>query len=72
MSNKSWYKKNESDNIWWLDNGGTVIDEFIFSFDKKKEYNMYRDYPYALTKEEKEIFDKENIYWAYFFSDRSK
>lgn len=69
-SNK-WTKKNESDQIWWLDNTG-VIGEWIFSFDRVKEFDMFQDYPYKLTKDQKEIFDRENPYWANFFRDRSK
>lgn len=63
------YKQNESDEIWWTDKLDTV-GEFLFSFDQKKIYNLFADYPYNLTKEEKEIFDKENPYWKDFFKDR--
>lgn len=66
-----WFKKHEADETWWLDNTG-VVGEWIFSFDKVNEFNMFRDYPYKLTKEQKEIFDKENPYWADFFKDRVK
>ena len=70
-SDKIWYKENENDEILWLDNGTERIGEFVFSFDKKKEYNLFADYPHKLTKEQKQIFDKENPYWAWFFKDRS-
>lgn len=63
------YKNNESDSVWWIDNLETV-GEFLFSFDKNKIYNLFADYPYNLSKEEKEIFDKENPYWKDFFKDR--
>lgn len=63
------YKENENDTIWWVNDLDTK-GEFLFSFDKKKIYNLFADYPYNLTKEEKEIFDKENPYWAEFFKDR--
>ena len=66
-----WYKQEETDIIWWQDTPDRV-GEFLFSFDKKKTYNLFADYPYNLTKEEKEIFDKENPYWAEFFKDRCK
>jgi hypothetical protein len=70
VSNKIWYKNEDTDKIWWLDNSDEVKGEWIFSFDKVKEYNMFRDYPHALTAEEKELFDKENPDWKEFFSDR--
>lgn len=35
----------------------------LFSFDKQKIYNFFKDYPDKLSFEEKEIFDKENPYW---------
>lgn len=65
------YKENENDSIWWVNDLDTK-GEFLFSFDKKKIYNLFADYPYNLTKEEKVIFDKENPYWAEFFKDRCK
>ena len=51
------YKKDPKDKVWWVDNSREVTGEFVFSFDKKKLYNLYKDYPHNLTKEEKEIFD---------------
>ena len=63
------YRNNVSDQIWWVDNGKIGVWEF--SFDKRKIYNMFRDYPHELTKEQKRIFDEENPYWADFFKDRS-
>lgn len=66
-----WFKENPEDKIWWLNNGGDVKGEFVFSFDKKKIFNLFQDYPWKLTKEQKEIFDKENPFWKDFFSDRS-
>lgn len=63
------YKENESDKIWWLDNQ-EVKGEFVFSFDKKKLFNLFADYPDKLTKEQREIFDKENPFWKDYFSDR--
>lgn len=66
----NWYKKNESDQIWWLETEEKQIGEFIFSFDKKITFNLFADYPWLLTPEEKRIFDKENPKWAEFFKDR--
>lgn len=64
-----WYKNNDTDMIWWKDTPESV-GIWIFSFDKKTEFNMFRDYPHALTQEQKKIFDDENPEWADFFKDR--
>lgn len=68
MQNKEYifYKNNPTDKVYWVDNIGT-IGEFLFSFDKKKIYNLFRDYPQKLTAEEVEIFNKDNPFWADFF-----
>lgn len=66
----TWYKNNANDKIWWKDMSKKCIGKFVFSFDKKEEFNLFKDYPDALTKEQKEIFDAENPYWSKFFSKR--
>ena len=60
------YKENDTDRIWWVD---TVdhIGLYLFSFDRKKIYNLFSDYPHKLSPEEKRIFDEENPYWKAFF-----
>lgn len=63
-----WYKENKGDLIWWKRTDAIGVWEF--SFDKVKVFNMFEDYPWKLTKEQKKIFDKENPYWADFFKDR--
>jgi hypothetical protein len=68
VASNKFYKENENDQIWWVrteDKG-----EWLFTFDKQTIFNMFQDYPYKLTPEQKAIFDKENPYWADFFSDR--
>ena len=65
------YKKDNKDKIWWIDNPD-VKGEFLFSFDKKKIYNLFADYPHNLLPTEKTLFDKENPYWADFFKDRTQ
>lgn len=65
------YKNKDKDTIFWIDNVD-VLGEFLFTFDKKKIFNLFADYPYKLTKDEKRIFDEENPYWRDFFADRSK
>ena len=66
---KRLFKNNRHDKIWWVDtfdkDGGME-----FTFDKVTFFNAFRDYPHALTPEQKEIFDKENPFWADFFKDK--
>ena len=62
------YKNDPNDKIWWIDKLDS-FGEHLFSFDKKTIFNLFRDYPYKLTKEQKELFDKENPYWKKFFKD---
>ena len=68
-NNYVFYKNNKNDMIWWVDNYG-IDGVHLFTFNKKKIYNLFKDYPHKLSKEEKEIFDKENPYWKEFFEDR--
>lgn len=66
-----WYKDEPGDKIWWLE----VLNEkglWLFSFDKEKIYNLFQDYPWKMTDEEVEIFDREQPYWAEFFRDRKE
>lgn len=64
------YKENENDKIWWAFTPD-VTGVWLFSFDQNTVFNMFADYPWKLTKEQKRIFDEENPYWAEFFSDRT-
>lgn len=61
---------NKGDQIWWVDDPSR-IGVWEFSFDKEQIFNMFQDYPYKLTAEQKRIFDQENPFWADFFKDRS-
>ena len=61
------YKESEELKIWWIDKID-VRGEFLFSFDKKKIYNLFADYPHNMTKKEVEIFNKENPFWKDFFA----
>lgn len=63
------YKNNPDDIIYWVDNTET-IGEHLFSFDMKKIYNIFADYPHNLSPKEKEIFDRENPFWCDFLKDR--
>ncbi len=64
--------KKDGESICWVNFKGERYGEFIFTFDKKKFYSLFSDYPYNLSKEEKEIFDKENPFWKDFFKTRCK
>ena len=70
-SNFRFYKKKDNDKIWSVEEIGN-IGKLLYSFDKKNIYNLWTDYPHNFTKEEKELFDKENPYWKEFFSDRDQ
>lgn len=59
------YKENKGDKVWWVDTD--KIGEYLFSFDKKNIYNLFRDYPEKLTVDEWLTFNDENEYWMMFF-----
>lgn len=67
----SFYKKEKTDKVWWLDNYDT-IGQFVFSFDRKVKYNLFSDYPFKLSVREWMIFNAENEYWKEFFADRNE
>ena len=69
MEADRFYKENPNDPIWWVDTSDRV-GIFLFSFDKKQVFNLFADYPYKLTPEQKAIFDRENPFWRDFFIDR--
>ena len=69
MLNK-FFKNNKTDKIWWVKTD--EIGTWEFTFDRKTVFNMFRDYPWKLTKDQKEIFDRENPFWAEFFVDRNQ
>ena len=69
VKNKIFYKEEPHHKIWWVDDPERV-GVWEFSFDKKKIFNLYEDYPHNLTKEQKEIFDRENPDWKEYFADR--
>ena len=71
MESNKFYKNNNTDKIYWIDDD-TKIGVWLFSFDKKKVFNMFRDYPHELLPEQKAIFDKENPYWKKYFQDRTE
>ena len=64
------YKENRGDKVWHVD----FIKQrgmHAVSFDKKRILFLFGDYPLKFTPKQKELFDKENPYWANFFKDRN-
>ena len=70
MVSSKLYKNNPNDIIQWVDNDKIGVFEFTFD-NGQTVFNMFADYPYKLTPEQKAIFDKENPYWADFFKSRT-
>ena len=69
-NNFTFVHEKENDVIWWVEAPIENDGEFLFSFDKQTVFNLFADYPWKLTPEQKRIFDRENPYWANFFKDR--
>lgn len=46
------YKENDTDRIWWV-NTVDRIGLYLFSFDRKKIYNLFSDYPHKLSRKKK-------------------
>ena len=63
------YKRKESDTIWWI-NDTEMVESLYFTFDKKKLYTPFRDYPNNMTEEEIRIFEKENPDYVDYYSYR--
>lgn len=64
------YKENPKDKTYWYNFHDGDIGTYVFSFDKKKVYYLFQDYPDNMTPEEVALFDKENPFWAEFLSSR--
>lgn len=63
------YTDKPGGRVFWISKIDS-IGEFMFSFDKQKIYHLFRDYPNALTPEEKAIFDSECPFWLEFFEGK--
>ena len=61
---------NKKRPVYFVEQPGQ-FGEMCFTFDGKKVFYLFQDYPYALKPREKEIFDKEFPFWADFFKDRT-
>ena len=64
----NFYREHEDDKTLWVDIPDS-IGELSVSFDGKKIYNLFTDYPEKFSVEEKRIFDEENPFWVDFFSE---
>ena len=62
-------KQDTTLNFWWLDSSEKV-GKRLFTFDGKTVFNLFRDYPQALTEEQKRVFDELNPYWKEFFKNK--
>lgn len=58
MDNK-FYKNNLDSRVWWLVNNNSDFDEFLFSFDKNKIYDLYKDYGVNMSDEEMRILNED-------------
>lgn len=65
-SNNKWYKENPNDRVWWLDNSDEIEGEFVISFDKKTQYNIFAERD-KMTAEQLALFYEENPFWREFF-----
>ena len=65
----SFYRERPDGKIYWVDTPDQ-IGVHLFSFDKKRIYNLFADYPHALSEEEVRTFDEEEPEWANYFRGR--
>ena len=59
VASADFFKTEDTDRIWWLDMPNET-GPLVFSFDKKKLFNFWTDYPDKLTAEQRAVFDAEN------------
>lgn len=65
INDGTFYREGPGKKTWWkLSEDGSISHEF--TFDRKRIFHLFKDYPTELTPAELEIFDKENAYWAGF------
>lgn len=64
-------KDKQKSAVRWIENPDK-IGERLFTFDGERVFNLFRDYPHALTPDQKAAFDAENPFWAAFFQDRTE
>lgn len=66
---EDFYRHSKNDRVYWTAPIDT-IGQICFSFDRKKIYNLFSDFPHRLSKADIDIFCEENPYWASFFENR--
>jgi len=66
------FYREEGDQIWDVEKKEREFGQIYFTFDQKKVYEFYKDYPNALTPEERAVFDKENPILAELFGSPTK
>ena len=52
---KNFYRENKTDKVWWVDDP-EVRGVWEFSFDRQTIFNLFEDYPWKLTPEQKKLF----------------
>lgn len=55
------------DKVQWVE---WSVHDPVFTLDGRRSFNLFHDFPWALTDEELEAFVKDQPYWADFFGDR--
>ena len=66
----AFYKDNVTDKCWHVERKEQVVGPLEFTFDFKKIYNLWTDYPWKMSEKEVEIFNEEQPFWRDFFSYR--
>lgn len=64
---RSFVKEDAKSKMWDVIPEEDEDGAMYISFDCKKIYNLYNDYPDNMTEEEIEIFEKENPLWKKMF-----
>lgn len=64
------YKVDDENTMWSVRDGH--IGPVLVSFDKKKIYNLWCDFPNEFTKDQIAIFKKEMPFWYNMLKSRLK
>ena len=69
---EGFYEDRITGRVWHVDLAEQIIGPILFTFDRKKIYNYWSDYPQNLTPEEIRIFEEDCPYWENFSKERKK